>query len=517
MQNKVFIILATIFCYLTGTSGRLYAQIAHANKNQRPNIIFLLTDDQRYDAMGAMGNKIIKTPNMDSMAESGMLFKNAFVTTSICAVSRSSILSGQYARRTGIWNFHTFFSDSALSMTYPMILHRHGYYTGFIGKLGIGDSGKKNKIAGTDKIQSGKEIMHSIKGKFDYFKAWGGQGNYIVKLPNGKEKHSTLIVDQEAKEFLKNAPKDQPFCLSISFKSPHVQDQIRAFIPESRLMNLYKDVTIPKPKTDKPKYFRMLPKFLQTSLSRVRWIETFHNDSGAINKYGQYLTGKPLERWKKYYHNHKGQHHTYEKAVKDYYRLVTGVDNVIGNIRKQLKKNGEADNTIIILMGDNGMFLGDYGLIGKWYGFGASARVPMVIYDPLVADSVRGQVRKDIALNIDIAPTILDFADIKIPKQMQGRSLVPLLEGKHPQWRNDFLYEHLFHTNIFDIPMSQGVISKRYVYLQYLDQDYKIFYEQLFDKKKDPHEIHNLARDPAYFNILEMLRNRMHGLIQEKR
>src|SRR5699024_5868801 len=142
---------------------------------------------------GAMGNEIIQTPNMDALAEKGTLFKYSYVTTSICAVSRASILSGQYARRNGIWGFHTFFSDDALDQTYPMVLHRNGYYTCFIGKWGIGDSGKKNKILGTKKTRTGKEIVALLKGKFDYWRSWTGQGHYMHKLPNGKTIHVTRI------------------------------------------------------------------------------------------------------------------------------------------------------------------------------------------------------------------------------------------------------------------------------------------------------------------------------------
>jgi arylsulfatase A-like enzyme len=310
-------------------------------------------------------------------------------------------------------------------------------------------------------------------------------------LNNGKTIHSTRLVGKETSKFLKTAPRNQPFCLSISFKAPHIEDKKKTRIPEKRLMGLYRNVTIPKPKTDKPKYFNMLPKFLQKSENRVRWIE--------------------------YFHHYKGHKHSYQTSMKDYYRLITGVDIVIGHIRKQLKKLGETNNTIIMLMGDNGLFESSHELAGKWYGYSSSVRVPLIIYDPLVPDGAQHQRRSNMALNIDIAPTILDLAGIKIPNQMEGRSLVPLLEGKHPQWRNDFLYEHLLNVNWVDIPMSQGVISKRYVYLQYLGKDYKPFYEQLFDKKVDPHEIHNLARNPAYFNILEMMRNRMHVLIRKEK
>ena len=497
MKKNLLLVSVCLFYFLlfisvpTTYGQAIPKQEIKQGPKQRPNIIFLLLEGVRWNAMGAMGNKIIQTPNMDKLAQQGVLFRNAYATTPICQVRRASILTGEYARRHGIWKFHTFFSDRALAETYPMILHRNGYYTGFLGKWGVGNSHGIDYQQGTDKKFTDKEVMSLLKSKFDFWGGWIGQGQYIQKLPNGKTIHSTQRLNEEAINFLKTAPKERPFCLSISFKAAHIQDENKTFIPESRLKSLYQNVTIPKPPTDSEKYFKMLPKFLQNSESRVRYLE--------------------------YFGNYKGFHHnyTYQKGIKNYYRLVTGIDDVVGNIRRQLKKEGRSGNTIIIITSDHGFLLGDHGLTGKWYGYQESVRVPLIIYDPLTPDSARGRIRNEMALNIDMAPTMLNLAGISIPKQMEGKSLVPLLKGETPQWRDDFLLEHLF--NRVHIPMSQGVISKRYAYWEFLNKDYKPFYEQLFDLKKDPLEIHNQARNPKYFGILETLRNRMNSLIQSEK
>lgn len=429
-----------------------------------PNIIFLLTDDQRWDAMGAMGNPIIQTPNMDDMAENGVLFKNAFVTTAICAVSRASILSGQYARRHGIHNFKTNFSDSAYAHTYPMLLRQAGYRTGFIGKYGVGEA---------DELP---------KNKFDYWQGFGGQGYYEHEDENGNYKHLTQIMGEQAVDFLKGSSNDKPFCLSISFKAPHVQDEdSRQYIYGPAYKDVYKNATIPVPETADSRYFNSLPRFLQQSEARRRWKIRFSTSE------------------------------KYQESVKGYYRLITGVDVVIGQIRDELKKLNFDDNTIIVLMGDNGYYLGEHGLAGKWFGHEESIRIPLLIYDPRFPSTKRGQEFEEMALNIDIAPTLLSMAGVAIPEKMQGYDLTDLINGEDVMWRNDFFYEHLFHFKT--LPKSEGVVSKRYKYLKYIEQ--KPGYEVLYDLKNDAFETNNLARNIEYLEILEIFRNRYDVLRRE--
>jgi len=236
---------------LAGCEGGFFGRGA---AEKPPNIIFLLTDDQRWDTMGCAGNPIIQTPNMDAMANDGVRFTNAFVTTSICASSRASIFTGQWTRRHGITGFDTHFSPEALAQTYPMLLSQAGYRIGFIGKYGVGP----------------KEDLPI--DKYDYWKGFPGQGRYENKDEDGNYKHLTQIMGEQSLEFLQGCSKDRPFCLSVSFKAPHCQDgDPRQFIYDPAYKDLYKDTTIPTPETADPRYFDALPEFLRTSEARRRW------------------------------------------------------------------------------------------------------------------------------------------------------------------------------------------------------------------------------------------------------
>ncbi len=449
---------ATAAIPLTGCNSQLSGRRAAAG---RPNIIFLLTDDQRADAMGCAGNPIIYTPNMDDMANNGVLFKNAFVTTSICASSRASIFAGQWTRRHKINNFGTHFSEAALAQTYPMLLRKAGYQVGFIGKYGVGPK---------------RDLPVD---EYDYWRGFPGQGRYEHKDKDGNYKHLTQIMGEQSIEFLRGCSKDKPFCLSVSFKAPHVQDgDPRQFIYDRAYKNLYKDVAIPSPKTADPRYFEALPEFLQTSEARRRWQIRFSTPA------------------------------KFQESVKSYYRLITGVDVVIGKIRDELKRLNFDDNTIIMFTGDNGFYLGEYGLAGKWFPHEESIRVPLIVFDPRASGSRRGVSCEQMALNVDIAPTILELAGLAVPKQMQGRSLVSLLTGQKPKWRTDFFYEHPFKHKT--IARTEALRTQRWKYARYIDFDY----EELYDLKNDPLETVNLAKDEKYKQTLKSLRVRCNDLLQ---
>ena len=425
-----------------------------------PNIIFLLTDDHRADALGCAGNRIIKTPNLDELATGGVRFTNAFVTTSICAASRASIMSGQYVRRHRIDDFRTSFSQENLAQTYPLLLRGAGYRIGFVGKYGIG---------------RGDDFPID---KYDFWRGCPGQcESYERKDKSGKYKHLTQIIGEQSLEFLQTCSTQQPFCLSVSFKAPHVQDSDpRQFIPDRAYQNLYDDVTIPAPKTADPKYFEQLPEFLRNSIARKRWQKRFSTNE------------------------------KYQQSVKNYYRLIYGVDVVTGRIRAELKRLGLDKNTIIIIIGDNGFYLGEHGLAGKWFPHEESIRVPLIVYDPRAKQSLGSVTRQEIALNIDIAPTILELAGVEIPIRTQGRSLVPLLKGQKTEWRKDFFYEHLCLPK--KIPQSIALRNDRWKYIRYIDHDR----EELYDLANDPHEISNLATDKKYAKMLESMSSRCNQL-----
>lgn len=429
------------------------------NQHNKPNIIFLLTDDQRWDALGAMGNTIIQTPNMNKLATAGILFQNAYVTTSICNVSRASILTGQYESKHHVDDFRTDLSQQSISNSYPALLKKAGYTMGFIGKFGVG--------------------THPPQQLFDYWvNTEAGsrmQPNYISTDKNGNKIHDTDTLGHAIHKFLDQYGGKEPFCLSVSFKAPHEQDgDPPTYVIQSKYKDYYKEVTIPEPVTADPVYWKKFPSFFQTdtNFARARWKGLF------------------------------GTPELYQENVKNYYRLITGVDDVVGQMMKKLEELGISDNTIIIIMGDNGMFLGEHGMEGKWFGYEESIRVPLLIYDPLLPDKVEQYRAPQIALNIDIAPTILAMAGIAAPKTMQGIDLISLIENKIPE-RKDFFYQYYFLGSA-ELPREEGVVTKDFKYMNYIEHNY----EELFDIKHDPHETDNLANDPKYRRALNEMRGR---------
>ncbi|MDA2929718.1 sulfatase [Acidobacteria bacterium AH-259-O06] len=429
---------------------------SEAARPNRPNIILLLTDDQRWDTLPCYGNSIVQTPSIDKLASQGIVFNNMFVTTSICASSRASIFTGQYVRRHGIWNFRTGLTQQQLALSYPGLLKKAGYRLGFIGKWGVD--------------QPPKDL-------FDYNKGFAGQGKYLIEI-DGKPRHLTAVMGDQALEFLNGSSPDTPFCLSISFKAAHVQDSYDLrndpFPFDPALKDLYSEVTIPVPKTAGSRYYERLPAFLKNSENRMRWAVRFWGPT------------------------------RYQDSVKGYYRLISGVDVVVGRILRRLEEKGFAQNTIIIFTGDNGFYLGEYGFAGKWLPHEASIRVPLIIYDPRLPESQRGSRRDEMALSIDMAPTVLEMAGLDIPKRVQGRSLVPLLQGQKIRWRTEFFYEHLFeHPRI---PPTEAVRTERWKYIRYIETD--PLYEELYDLLKDPLEEHNLVPSEEHQEVVKKMRQK---------
>lgn len=421
-----------------------------------PNLIFLLTDDQRWDSLGSYGNSIVQTPHIDGLAAEGVLFENMFVTTSICALNRASILMGQYVSRHGIKNFRAELNQDQLNKSYLGVLKSAGYRLGFIGKWGVGQP---------------------PQALFDFNRGFPGQGRYFLEVA-GQPRHLTSVMGDQALEFLEESSVLQPFCLSVSFKAAHVQDSDSVtddpFPFDPALENLYRDVVIPSPLTAARAFFERLPVFLKNSEARQRW---------AVRFWGP-------ER--------------YQESVKGYYRLVSGVDVVVGRILEKLREKGFDKNTVIVFSGDNGFFLGEYGLAGKWFPHEVSIRVPLIVHDPRLSKDQRGVRREEIALSIDIAPTLLDLAGLSPPKGTQGSSVLPLVRGQTMNWRREFFYEHPFsHARI---PFTEAIRTERWKYIRYLESE--PLHEELYDLQQDPQEARNVASLPQHRNLLEEMRGK---------
>lgn len=423
----------------------------------RPNIVLLIADDMRWDMMGCAGNSIIKTPHLDAMARTGIRFTNAFVTTSICAASRASILTGLY-ERTHRYTFGTKpISEPHLRISYPMLLRQAGYRTGFVGKFGVG-------------VPAG-----ATQQLFDSFTPLS-PNPYWKKQPDGTEKHLTDIEGEIAIDFLATCKPGQPFCLSVSFNAPHAEDgDPRQYFWQKEVDHLYREVRFPVPATMTDAFFNRQPEFLRNSESRVRFKWRFDEPK------------------------------KYQEMVAGYYRMISGVDLVVGRIRAALEKQGLANNTVIILTSDNGYFLGERGFADKWYIYEYSIRVPLLVFDPRLPKSREGKTVNAMAVNVDISPTVLELAGIKLPDGLQGRSLVPLLQGETPaDWRTDFFYEHLFERK--NIPKSEGVRTQRYTYVRWFEQNPVV--EELYDHVADFDQVENLIEKPKFANIRDQLRKR---------
>ncbi len=465
---------------LAALASALCGEASAANESPpRPNILVLLTDNQPWWAMKCAGNTIIHTPGMDRLAADGLRFTNAFVTTPVCAASRASIFTGLYRRRHGYTFLAPPLRREFAERSYPALLRAAGYCTGLIGKFGIESNGRL-------RLENEKATLAKMFDHFDNFEHWGvaGPRGYFVEQADGGTKHLTDVTADKAIRFLREHAKrgpGRPFCLSVSFNAPHAQDDDpRQYFWPHRLDGLYRKATIPPPQNSAPAFFAAQPKFLQNSLGRERWRWRFDTPE------------------------------KFQQMMKGMYRMVTGVDEAIGRIRTGLADLGLERNTMIIFTSDNGMFFGDRGLSDCWLLYENSIRVPLIVFDPRMPKAVRGTTRDELALNIDIAPTILDAAGRDLPGVLQGRTLMPLCRAqKEVDWRSDFLCEHLF--NHPEIPKSEGVRTQRWKYICYFEQ--RPAYEELYDLVRDPHETHNLAGDARYSRRLKQLRRRRDELV----
>ncbi|WP_051287047.1 sulfatase family protein [Algoriphagus mannitolivorans] len=445
-MKKLFIL--TLFFLVLGKG---YGQ------NSRPNIIFILTDDQRWDALGFAGNPIIQTPEMDRLASEGTYFENAFVTTPICAASRASILTGLYERTHGYTFGQGDIKQPYMDQSYPVKLRESGYYTGFFGKFGVNYSG--------------------FQGLFDEGDDYDRNGNfkdrrgYFFKTLGKDTVHLTRYTSQQAIDFIENAPENKPFMLSLSFSAPHAHDPAELqYFWSPEYDQLYEDVTIPEPLMNEDRYFLEQPEYVRTGENRTRWHWRYDNPE------------------------------KYQHSVKGYYRMITEIDTEIGKIRKTLEAKGLAENTVIILMGDNGYFLGERQLAGKWLMYDNSLRVPLIVFDPREKGGKRNQ---SFALNIDIPATLLDLAGVSAPSSWQGLSL----NSKDLEKRKEFLTEHLWQTPI--IAPSEAIRTERWKYFRYVNDPGR---EELYDLKSDPLEKNNLAGNPEYRKKLDELRAKLKDL-----
>jgi arylsulfatase A-like enzyme len=432
-----------------GAASVLFARRAACAKRPRPNILFFLADDQRADVLGCAGHPILRTPNIDQLARGGVRFANSFVTTAICAASRASILTGLHERTHG----YTFGTPPVHALhaaqSYPALLREAGYRTGFFGKFGI-------------QMDSPPEAL------FDTFE--------MRDQPYWQSgRHIDELNAEGAIRFLTRHDARQPFCLSVSFSSPHANDgDFENHYPcIDAVKGMYEDQLMPQPRLNDPEIFERHPEFLRNSMNRIR------------------------------YHWRWDTPEKYQKNMRAYFRMLSGVDLLIGRVLEALAVQGLADNTVVVYAADNGYYMAERGFSGKWSHYEESLRVPLILRDPRLPAARQGKVCEAMTLNLDLPATFLALGGVAQPDTYPGRSLVAWCAGEPPSdWRTSFFCEH--RMNHPDIPKWEGVRDTRYVYARYYEQD--PVYEFLHDLQTDPDELVNLAGDPEHAAMLSHFR-----------
>ena len=445
-----------------------------------PNIIFIMTDDQQQRAMSAYGNSILKTPNMDRIGAEGIRFTEMFVTNSVCAPSRASFLTGQYSHTHGVVtngpSESIFRNQPGLKddqETFVHLLRRAGYHTGLVGKW----------------------HLRSLPTAFDQWiilPGGGGPYNDPEMITGGLRLkfrgHADDVVGDQALTFLQHRPKDRPFCLLYNFKSPH-----RNWVPAARFEKAFEDIEIPIPRSFSDN-FQGRPQALTKTDMAVADMPDFRN-RGVPDTL-------PVDERKR---------QNFQKLAKNYYRTLLSVDENVGRVIDFLDKNNLSQDTLVIFSSDNGFFLGEHGLFDKRLMYEPSIRVPLLLRFPSRVKSAQVNSREMI-LNIDVAPTVLELAGVPVPPWMQGRSFLPLLEEKQTAWRDAFLYEYYEYPAEHCAPKNRGIRTEEWKLIHFWEQPEDW---ELYDLRNDPDEMNNLFRQREQQARVRELRSRMEALRRE--
>lgn len=447
---------------------------AYQRKQLRPNIVFILIDDLRWDELGCVGHPFIKTPNIDRIAREGVLFRNAFMTTPLCSPSRASFLTGQYAHTHGITDNVDRSAASHQLVTFPLLLHQSGYETAFIGKWHMGND---------DKPRRGFDRWVSFKGQGTYLDPDINEDGKSVK-PSG---YITDILNGYAVEFIRRR-HDKPFLVYLAHKAIHPEvtqnndgsvnlADAEVFIPAERHKNLYSGMKIPR----RPNYSRA------------------PEDKPALQRHIGNLP--PLGSVTA----------TRDETILGRQRSLMAIEEGVGEIVKALKETGQINNTVIVFTSDNGYFYGEHGLsVERRLAYEESIRMPLLMRYPKTIKA--GATRDEFALNIDIAPTLLELAGVKAPITMHGRSLVPMLEGRRTAWRNSFLIEY-YSDKVFPRISQMGykaVRNRQWKYIHHIELEGM---DELYNLKTDPYEIKNMIHQPGAARALDQMKHEMKQLL----
>ena len=425
-------------------TGALTATAQAPSTNVRRNIVFIFTDDQRFDHFSFMGHPFLETPHLDALAHAGVIFDNAIVTTALCSPSRASILSGLYAHSHGVLDNKTALSKEL--PTCPKLLQEAGYATAFIGKWHMGGD--------SDSPQPGFNRWVSFRGQ-------GVYENPTLNIDGEQRKtegYTTDLLTDHAVDFIRTRDAAKPFCLYLAHKAVHSE-----FTPAPRHKGCYADKNYPRPASmaDTDENYRGKPAWLREQ--RTSW----HGVDGMYDKKV-----------------------SYDEFVRAQCETMRAVDDSIGRIMETLREQGLDKSTLVVFTSDNGFQLGEHGLIDKRTMYEASIRVPLIVHCPELYAG--GQRRAQLTANIDFAPTMLETAGVSVPATMHGRSFVDVLRDPNASGRADVMYEYFWERDFPHTPTVIGLRTQRYSFMRYHGV-YSCY--ELYDLENDPNEMNNLLAD----------------------
>jgi arylsulfatase A-like enzyme len=511
---------------LTGASFLASRFLPKASQAKRPNILFMMSDDHGYQAISCYDGRLNQTPNIDRIARGGIRFTRSFCTNSLCAPARAVLLTGKYSHLNGVIDNSTSFDGS--QVTFPKLLQKTGYRTAMFGKW----------------------HLQSNPTGFDYWNILPGQGDYYnpdmieMGVQRKRQGYVTDLITDDCLAWLEERGRDHPFCVLLHHKAPH-----RNWLPDLRHIQMYEGETKPLPETFYDDYstrsdaarkqemrvadnlmlaydLKLAPdtppghdtpeqaalrKEWEGNLTRMTTEErgafeaAYRADNEAFRKANP--QGRALAEWK------------YERYIKDYLRVIADVDDNVGRVLDFLDRTGLAEDTVVVYTSDQGFYLGEHGWFDKRFMYEESLRMPLLVRYPR---EINPRVdESDMVMNLDFAPTFLDYAGVEPPAEMQGRSLRPVLRGRPPaNWRRSVYYHYFEYPAVHMVRRHYGVRNDRYKLIHFY---YDIDAWELYDLKKDPHELHNVYGDSAYAGVskemkteLERLR-RLYGDTDEKK
>ena len=498
MKTNIFKTILLIFAALA-----IFSCSTQKQETQRPNILYIMSDDHAYQAISAYGHGLNQTPNIDRLAEQGAIFTRACVTNSICAPSRAVLLTGKHSFVNG--KVDNMFPFDWNQPNFPKLMQANGYQTAMIGKIHL------------DGIPQG----------FDFSMVLPGQGEYYNPdfLINGervrKEGYCTEIITETMLDWLKNKrDQNKPFCALYHQKAPH-----RNWLPAPKYVNLYDDITFDPPANFFDDYngrgraareqemeidghaqwghdFKLIidPNGDSTGFmrdlnrmnpeQRANWMTAYESENQEF--LAKNLQGKELAIWK------------YNRYIKDYLRCIKSVDDGVGEVLDYLEEAGLAENTIVIYTSDQGFYLGEHGWFDKRFMYEESFRTPLLVRYP--KEIKPGTKIDKLVQNLDFAPTFLDYAGIEAPEDMQGESFRDLVSGKTSEWRDAVYYTYYEYPSVHMVKRHYGVATDRYKLMHFY---YDIDEWEMYDLETDPSEMKNIYNDPAYADVQKMMHQRL--------